>query len=441
MKVSMSRWIRSACLPAFGLLTLGTVVDGCGDKSSNPDAVTVDELKYPGNLVISDRSDKADGIVTLEWSGANNEDDFDGYNVYGMKGTATCGTATGTLPVTCHQAIELLDDKGDASEAAKAILAKFNYDPATKLSLAGPLNLADTPDTAKDKPEFSALPIHTGAADARLLPTCKAHGGTCTMTTAADKEVTAKSNPGYAVNGRVSFDVPDTLKVGESYCFFIMASMNNGEKVSQTSSNVECIVPKYKLAMDLKLPAANANNELFDLRAILAACTKADKCDATAAAANVTETGKDSARGGVAASSFDHTASDAGPLYIERSSGSATSTPTLGLVAGKGAAINDIGYYSGLDDATLPKAAPVLVMDDTPIGGTGSNAEAPIFNAGGYSIPGQTVLLQAKHVYVIAVGAAGATGVGPYNYHWLYVGDAPTGATVAVKMRLSKTAL
>jgi hypothetical protein len=403
---------------------LGTLAVGCGDKSSSPDAVTVDELKYPGNLVIWD---KGDGSVTLSWAGANNEDDFDGYNVYGVKGKPA------DLGVTEHAAIELLDDKGEQNANAVTILNKFNYDPAKKLGLAA--SLADSTATAdKDKPEFSSLPIHTVSGEDKLLPTCKAKGGSCTMTTAANKDTTASSDPSYAVNGRVSFDVPDTLTVGEEYCFFVMASEDNGKKVSQTSSNVECVIPKYKLEMSLPLPATNDDNEVFDLRAILTACGTAGKCDATAAAANVKKA--DDSTGGQT-NKRDHVAKDPGPVYIEKSS----TTGALGFVAGNAAAVNDIGYYkNGLDDTSLPRTAPVLVADDTPIG-TGNNSEAPIFNAGGYSVPGQTVPLVANHVYVIAVGATGATGAGPYNYHWLYVGADPTGSTVAVKMRLTKGAL
>lgn len=406
MRVSLCRWL--------GLLALGTVMAACGDKTTNPDAVTVDKLKGPGKLAIRD---DGDGTVVLSWSGANNEDDFDGYNVYGVKGMPK--SEGGTLDVERHKAIELLDDKGEKSTAAEATLGQFNYAPATGLELAAPPAL----QLAGETPEFSALPIHTLDADGttKLLPTCKAKDGECTMTTAANKDTTAK-DPNYAVNGRVEFTVPKTLLVGETYCFFVMSSMNNGEKVSQTSTNVECVTPRYKLDLSLTMPTTNTAAKLFDLRAILATCTTT--CDATAAATKITTT----TDGGA------HNASDTGPVYIEFASN------TTGFVPTNGVAINDLGYYAdGFEDATLPKEAPTLVLGTTPIGGSGDNSTAPSFNGGGYSLAGQTVPLVANHIYVFAVSPATATVPPTFNYHWLYV-TAATTATASVKMRLTKVA-
>ncbi len=425
MKVASGKWLRARA-PLCGALALGALgLTGCGDKESSPDAVSVSELKYPGDLAIWD---KGDGKVVLEWSGANNEEDFDGYNVYGMKGTATA------LGVTEGVALELLDDKGDKNTTTEAILAKFNYDPATtKLEAPGTaIALAETAEADSDAPEFSYLPIHTGPADARLLPTCKAAGGTCTMTTAATKDLTAE-NPTYAVNGRVKFEVPETLKVGESYCFFVMSSMDGGETVSQTSSNVQCVTPKYSVGFNLPIPAGADDPRHLDLRAYLTACDAAGKC--AAPGAPVLDAAAESEFNPSAKNS--HTASDPMPIYIETST-----TGAVGFVAGKAAAVNDLGYYEkGFDDVTLPKGAPVLVLDDSTIGGTGVNKDAPVFNAGGYSIPGQTVPLVAGHVYVFGVGAATASGIGPFHYHWLYVKSAPAGGNAAVEMRLTKKAI
>lgn len=427
MNLASGKWLRVRA-PLFGALALGVfggVVSGCSDSASSPDAVTVSELKYPGDLVIWD---KGDGKVVLEWSGANNEEDFDGYNVYGMKGTA------GTLGVTEGVALELLDDKGEKNPATDAILANFNYDPATtKLEAKGTaIALAETEDS--DAPEFSYLPIHTGPADARLLPTCKPAAGTCTMTNAANQDATA-SNATYAVNGRVKFEVPETLKVGDSYCFFVLSSMDAGETVSQTTSNVQCVVPKYSIGFNLPIPAGADDPKHFDLRTYIAACEASTTGKCAAPAAPVLDAAADSTNNPTAAKS--HTAADPMPIYIETST-----TGAVGFVAGSKTAINDLGYYEkGFDDVTLPKGAPVLVLDDTTIGGTGVNADAPAFNGGGYSIAGQTVPLVAGHVYVFGVGSATATGAGPYFYHWLYVKSAPAGGNAAVEMRLTKKAI
>lgn len=403
------RLFRETWKPVLGATALGLFLVGCGDKESNPEAVTVDELKYPGNLVIKDQGN---GAAVLWWSGANNEEKFDGYNVYGMIGKAA------DLGVTDGTALELLDDKGEASEAAKTVLGNFNYGVDTKLTAKAEAKNDD------GEVEFSALPIHTGAADARLLPTCKPQAGVCGMTTAENKDKTAE-DPTYAVNGAVKFTVPDPMVVGNSYCFLVLSSMDGGQTVSQTSSNVECFVPKYKAAFNITNPAAGASAK-FDLAAYLTACAASGTCPADPATGTAT----------LAATTDADKAQSAGPLYI-RTSNSGLVT----FVAGKNSAIIDLGFYAnGFDDATLPAAAPKLVLD-TDVFGTG-DAESPIFNEGGYSLAGQSLPVEKNHMYVIAVGDSAATAaVTTFNYHWVYVsGDVTAGTATAVEMRLSKTA-
>lgn len=398
MKVRSSKLSRRAWRPAIGLIALGALVVGCGDKESNPDAVSFAELKFPGDLRILD---KGNGAVALTWTGANNEDDFDGYNVYGLKGKA------GDFGVTEGSALELLDEKGEPNEAARTVLGKFNFDPAKGLEAKG--------DSVNDdgEVEFSALPIHAKDGDKRLLPTCQqGAAGVCENTkTNVGKSVSDLST--LAVNGDITYSL-DKLKPGSSYCFLVLSSMDGGQTVSQTSSNAECVVPKFKSEFSLTIPAATANNYEFDLRAYLASCT-ADSCAAPAAAIFKTE-------------AKAHNAADTGAVYVESD---------VAFIAGKNSGVIDLGYYAkGFDDPTLPAKAPPLGIDTNTYG---TNA-GPIYNTGGYSIAGQSVPIVANHVYVIAVGDSAATGVSTkFHYHWLYV-KSVGGGTSAVEMRLSKDA-
>src|SRR5262249_14958397 len=157
--------------------------------------------------------------------------------------------------------------------------------------------------------------------------------------------------------------------------------------VSQTSSNVACVVPKYKVTFDMALPAAAASNEVFDLKGFLAACATAGKCS---------DPGTTYIKQSDAAANYS-VATDPGTVYIEYSK-DADGVLHPGLTATGKSAINDLGYYAkGFGDPTLP-ALPILVTDDQTIG-SGTNAAAPIFNGGGYSVAGQTVPLQQGHIY------------------------------------------
>lgn len=406
MQGTIGQLLRDTWRPVMGAAALGLFLVGCGDKESNPDALTVAELKYPGNLVIKDQGN---GAADLWWSGANNEEKFDGYNVYGMKGTPA------TLGLTEGKALELLNDKGEPVDASKTTLGNFNYSPDTKLTAKA----ATTNDDGEV--EFSALPIHTGAADARLLPTCKPTAGVCGMTTAANKDATA-SDPTYAVNGPVKFTVPDAMEVGESYCFLILSSIDGGQSVSQTSSNAECFTPKYKAMFNVMAPnGGTKKNLVLDPTTWLGTCTAAGCGDPNATSpAYLTE------------ANASHNSDDTGAIYVE-------SGTVPAFVAGKNSGIIDLGFYAdGFADNTLPSIAPTFVLD-TNVFTTGGHT-SPVFNGGGYSLAGQSVPLEKNHVYVFAVGdGAATTAVTEFYYHWLYVsGTVTPGENVAVEMRLSK---
>ena len=423
MKGTLGQFLRGAAMPIAGMVVLGALAVGCGDKTSNPDAVTISDLKAPGALKILD---KGNGKVTLQWSGVNNESDFDGYNIYGMKGKATdFGLKEG-------QSLQLLDKDGNANQAARDVLAKFDYDPATtkitaKATVAASLDdttsgSATTPAAAStDTPTFSARPIHKMSAATptdKLLPTCKAVKGVCTLTTDATKDKNA-SDSNYAVNGTVTFDLTqtDTLEVGSSYCFLILSSMKGGTKVSQTSSNLACVTPRYDTSFQLSIPSTSADAKKFDLDGWRAACDTAKTCaDPTTGTTPF-----------ITADAGYHNAEATGQVYIEQGPA---------LVAGQNNALADLGYYTGFDDPKLSTLTPTVTLD-TLTYTNGAGTTAPIMNKGGYSIAGQSVPIVANHMYVLAVHDG--TSTTSFHYYWLYVnGTVTAGQNVTAQMRVPK---
>jgi hypothetical protein len=402
MKGTRVKFLRVA-LPLASVVALGLLTTACGDKSSDPDAVTVDELKYPGDLRIRDNGN---GAVSLYWRAANNESDFDGFNVYGMNNSPSLGVTEG-------KALQLLGTDGEANADAKTTLSKFNFDPKE-----GKFEKAGSQTNADGEAEFSALPIHSLDTDGttRLLPTCKPSSGTCAPTTAATLGKSVGDDATLAVNGVVSYDVSKvgTLTVGNEYCFLVLSSMDKGQKVSQTSSNAACVTPKYKTAFSL--PASETAYKLFDLTKWLASCTAAAGC-ADPSTTFITDNG----------GTTGHKASDAGDVFLEKS---AT------MIAGKGNAIADLGYYAnGFSDDALPPKAPVAKIDTNVYDSGSGSADTPVYNVG-YSLAGQSVPLVTKHMYVFAI--ADATG-GTFHYYWMYVsGAVAAGSPVAVEMRLPK---
>jgi len=406
MKGTRVKFLRVA-LPLASVVALGQLTTACGDKSSDPDAITVDELKYPGDLRIRDNGN---GAVSLYWRAANNESDFDGFNVYGMNNVPALGVTEG-------KAIELLTTEGEANADAKATLAKFNFDPKD-----GKFEKAGSQTNADGDAEFSALPIHSVDADGttRLLPTCKPTSGVCAPTTAATLGKSVGDDANLAVNGVVSYDVSKvgTLTVGNQYCFLVLSSMDKGQKVSQTSSNAACVTPKYKTAFSLPASETGAFKKL-DLTKWLASCTAAAGWADPTTSFITDDTGTGS--GGT------HLSNATGDVFLEKG-------PTLN--AGKGNAVADLGYYAnGFNDDALPPKAPTVKVDANVYDSGSGSADTPVYNVG-YSLPGQSFPVVTKHMYIVAV--ADATG-GTFHYYWMYVTGAVTaGSPVAVEFRLPK---
>ncbi len=397
-----SKFLRDSAKLVSTALVLGGLAVGCGSDASDPEPLTLDELKAPGNLWIQD---SGNGNATLYWTGSNNEDDFDGYNVYGMN-KAKIGDDAGYSE---GQAIELLDEAGEPVAAAKAYLAKFNYDAAKPFE-------EPAAASADGEEKFSALPIHQKNGEEGIFPTCGVESGVCKDHSTTFARATVEDNSARGVNGTVSYPVTG-LKVGETYCFFVLSSMDEGQKVSMTSTNIACVTPRHKAEFNLTLASNTLNDSLFDLHAFLATCKGAAGCK------NGPTTEISDVEGTTGA-----TAESLGTLYIE----TFFTTPIPFLTPGKNNGIRDLGFYeTGFADPTLPRSAPALVLD--------TNPDGAIINGGGYTPAGRSRQVEKNHVYVIAVPEKDATGIPTsFYYHYLWVkGDVAAGQPVAVEMRIS----
>ncbi len=397
MKMLRSKFLRDSAKLISSALLLGGLAVGCGSDASDPEAITLDELKAPGNLWIQDGGN---GNATLYWTGSNNEKDFDGYNVYGLNKSKITfgGYAEG-------QAIELLDEAGEPVQAAKDFLAQFNYNFEKPFEEKG----ATTDDDGEAK--FSALPVYQKNGEEGIFPTCGVEAGTCKNHSTSFARQAVSDNSDRGVNGTVSYPVSG-LKVGQTYCFFVLSSMDEGEKVSMTSTNIACVTPRHKSEFSITIANSNSNSSVIDLHKFLETCT-ASGCangDATAVSVSTVDTADESSPG---------------PMYVEENQGGV-------FTPGKNVGVRDLGFYAlGFKDPTLPRSAPALVLDTS-----GTN---PIINGGGYTPAGRSRKIEKNHVYVFAVPAKNATGTPTsFYYHYIWVKDTVTaGSPVAVEMRIS----
>lgn len=414
MKMFSSDSLRAAARLVNGALLLGGLTAlsvGCGSDSSNPTAISIDELKAPGNLSIRDNGN---GSATLSWTGSNNESDFDGYNVYGLNKAKIDGFGTTYKE---GQAIELLDEKGEPVDAARTFLGQFNYNPDKPLEETG----TGTSDDAEAK--FSALPIYKKGADGKgIFPTCGVNGATCKNHDASFPRQTVKNDSARGANGQLSYEISG-LTVGQTYCFFVLSSMDEGAKVSMTSTNIACVTPRYKSEFSITIPADKSEPYSdaiqFNLHSFLKACQGSTGCAAGDSASVATVNMPKGADG-----------TSVGPMYVENFQ-DGVFTP------GKNVGVRDLGFYAeGFNDPTLPSSAPALVLDTT----DGKDSKAPIINGGGYTPAGRSRKIEKNHVYVFAVPAEDDTSDRPtsFFYHYVWVkGDVVAGQATQVEMRVS----
>jgi len=390
-----------------GLLALAS----CGGDKGEPKVIGSLDLKSPGGLKIVDLGN---GSIQLQWQTVNNEDDFEGYNIYGAKGNAT------TLGVVEGQPLELLDIAGEPLAATKTILTNFSYALANADYGLPSYNSNTETEYELDELKFPALPYHkTNAANGEPnLPTCKP-GIASANTTAeqnanvcvglgASKEETSASN--ITSNGVVTYTFPETLTVGTEYCFLVFSVQDEGEEISQASSNVECITPRWKVTGD----AANSNSQRLVVnggyRAYRTACATAGTCQSLA-----WQTKSPSGFG----------ADETEPFGFENF------TSNNWVIAGQNAGLKYMGYFpngfSDQDFINLVGAPPTYKVD----------VSATPLEHNGYSLEGQSVPLLAKGIYALAIGdKADAAGASGFYYDWLYI-SAVNGTTYSYELRLS----
>ncbi len=403
MKVVFSKMLRSAMVPLFGVFALGAVMTGCG-KSTDPTAVGLDELKFSFGLNIVDQGN---GTVRLSWSGMNNEKDFSGYNVYGAKSDELVSLEGST--------IKLLDDKGDPDPAGKASLAKMGYNGKDWETVA--------PATSPDG-DLAIYPYYTvtNGTDA-VLPSCMPKTGEGAGV--ACDAIAAEGGASHVFNGSTTIDMKG-LKIGSNYCFTTLSTLDDGKKVAQTTSEVRCVVPRAAVA-DVAASAAVSKAFAVDLDGLRKACgteggAACGSLDVTAdALANTTAVSFD------AVTSCNATTTVAACIEYF----GAASAKKANFTAGKNTGVQDLGYYAnGFDDATLPKA-PKL------------SAFSTLQNKDGYSVAGQSLPLEDKHMYVVGTADPTDTTSPPtkFYYHFIYVtgmdNDANTAATFKMTVRVS----
>jgi hypothetical protein len=368
-------------MPLVGALALGTLAVGCG-SSTDPDAVGLDELKFASGLKVVDQGG---GTVRLMWNGVNNEDDFSGYNVYGVKNSADVAKLEGS-------SIELLDDKGEPTADGKATLQLMNFN-GTDFETAGAAN-----DAAGD---LQVVPYYAKAeGEDPVLPSCipaenAGDGVECKTTDAEGAKGT--------FNGLTWFDVTG-LKVDGQYCFTVLPTLDSGKKVAMTTSEVRCVYPRSKMAIDGMTD--KTKTLALDFKAIRAACG----ADGKGCEGDVIDISTD---GGIALT--DTRAISCGVTYKADGSVDKATVQALCLehfsgkpnfTAGKNTGVQDLGWYpGGFNDATVP-AVPAL--------GSFSNLQ----NKDGYSVAGQSLPIEDEHIYAIAHGEEGTDS---FYYHLIYV--------------------
>ena len=392
----------------------------CGGEQSDPNVIGRDDLKSPGGLSLIDNGD---GTVQLRWFTSNYEDDFEGYNIYGAAGTAT------ELGVTEGEPIQLLDNSGNAIEGAKTILAKFSYSAENSQALPGTTDLAEADTSEEGELKFSAYPYHKlrTANKQPNLPTCKPNlnndTGSCVFLGASKDETDAEDINSV---GELSFTFPpsssssDTLTAGQSYCFFVFAVQDQGKEISQSSTNVACIVPKFKV---------NAST------VSLAAASDAAKITATGSDNGYTEFRSNCITSGVCTT----ISMTPGQSQLNASSLVTWQIESYGesiayLVTGKSAAIRPLGFFAdGFADSRFSQqiaAAPALSL----------SASDTAKNPNGYSIEGQSVPIYANHIYVLASGDQSSDEVSSFYYDWIYIDsvDCSSNCSVSFEMLLSR---
>lgn len=389
MHVPRSRLFRRAWRPLLGALTAGSALFGC-DKASDPAPVALDELKFAFGLKTLDLGS---GTIRLKWTGVNNEDDFSGYNIYGVKENDAIARLEGS-------AIKLLDDKGEVDATGKATLGKMGYNGKDWETLG--------PSTNEDG-DFAVYPYYRSINEKdknAVLPSCFPGTSTAGPDGVLCEAVTAEGNTGI-FNGQTYFDVTG-LSIGSTYCFTVLATLDSGKKAAATTSEVRCVVPRASVTTS-DLRAVQGNNMKVDLAGLRAACSTSG-----GASCGALSTSEDTS--GASNCALDTS-------FCLEYLGRTGAPKELYFTASGHSGIQDLGYFEqGLSDPLLPKIPNISLNT--------------LQNLDGYSLQGQSLPVVANHIYVVADGEKDAPT--SFYYHLIHVKsvDNPN-RQAAVEIRIS----
>ena len=195
---------------------------------------------------------------------------------------------------------------------------------------------------------------------------------------------------------------------------------DGGTEISQSSTNVACIVPKYNVAESTislsspnegaRIAATGSDNGYTEFRA---ACVSNGTCGTLTMTAG---------QGQINASS---------PVAWQIES---YNDSIAYLVTGKNAAIRPLGYFAdGFADSRFIEqinSAPVLTLSST------DDAKNP----NGYSLEGQSVPIYANHIYVLASGDQSTDTPQSFYYDWIFIKsvDCTGNCSVSLEMLVSR---
>lgn len=423
-----------------GCLILSGVLSAC-DEVDDPSVVSRNDLKSPSTLQLIDAGN---GVVTLRWQTANYESKFEGYNVYGAKVDSSTLSSWG---ITNGDPIQLLDDSGAAIEDAKTKLGYFTYRSDNTYALPGSEDNANaTASTDEEEDKFSALPYHklSSASNEPNLPSCKPlSSGTCS---GLGTEPEATDSSSITSIGKVDYTLGDgtnnqILEVGQQYCFFVFSVQDGGKEISQSSSNVSCITPKYSLTgLTTQIPVNSGSTRASrptDLRTIANASDGNSLCSQDSSTLSVTCNNDQYTHDETITATFGSSSVE-GVFQFERYSSSAAK---ISIVSGKNAVIKSMGYFaSGFSDQSFLDSISSL----TSVGD--SFSATAVKQSGGYSNPGQSIILNKNHIYAIAHAPSDSSNptAAEFYYDWLYISDltcsSSDACSITYDLLVSKTA-
>lgn len=394
MKVSIGSSLRRG-LAAGALLAVSVGLAACGDSSSDPDVVTLEDLKPATSLQILDLGN---GSVRLSWTGLNNEDDFSGYNIYGK---LVAEPTTDSVKAKEGQTLRLMKDDGTVDSDVKTMLATMSYNGTDW----------ETVGTKTDpEAEIEYYPYYaTSTAEAEpITPSCQpASTVDTTGKYPCNDTVEGQEDPDTLILNGSTYKDLSGLKIGSTYCFVVVSTLDGGDKIPGATSEVRCVVPRGD--MSATFTAESGKYIAIDFKALREQC-------AAASSANCGDLTLPAATAGDCDTPADTT------VCIELFSSK------VNFTAGKSAGIQDLEYSPTGFAKSLTQASEV-------------SSYGTLQNVKGYSLAGQSLPALDDHVYVVAEGDRTATTPDSFYYHQIYyTADSSTTGAGTIQVRVSTVA-